>query len=84
MTYSTGLSDRLEVKVQRIATVRPMSLMGQKRTSEHVQSMSALFPRKQTLIDARDMSALCQKQTYAVQQIAAYSISSDGGGRVDR
>src|SRR5262245_13036030 len=35
-----------------------------------------LYPQKQTLELSRVMSALCQKQTYAVQQIAAYSITS--------
>jgi hypothetical protein len=30
-THSTYLNDQLEVKVQRIVTARPMSLMGQMR-----------------------------------------------------
>src|SRR5215831_13984721 len=33
-----------------------------------------LYPRKRTLSDTTGMSALCQKRTYAVQQIAAYSM----------
>ena len=44
-----------------------------------------LYPQKQTLRSAAGMSALCQKQTYAVQQAAGYEItlsalaSSDSG-----
>ena len=35
-----------------------------------------LYPQKRTLELSPAMSALCQKQTYAVQQTAAYSITS--------
>ena len=43
VTHSTCLNDQLEVKVQRIVTARPMSLMGQTRPFDHVRDMSA-FP----------------------------------------
>jgi len=35
-----------------------------------------LYPQKRTSELSRGMSALCQKRTYAVQQIATYSITS--------
>jgi hypothetical protein len=35
-----------------------------------------LYPRKRTFAHAIRMSALCQKQTHALQQTAAYSITS--------
>src|SRR6266566_3350775 len=37
-----------------------------------------LYPRKRTFVSAFWMSALGQEATYAVQQIAAYSITSSG------
>jgi hypothetical protein len=40
----------------------PMSEMGQKQTSRHLQPMSAL-PRKWTFVSAIVMSPLCQKRT---------------------
>jgi hypothetical protein len=48
--------------------------MGHKRTLGVVRLMSA--PRKRTWFSTVAMSALCQKQTYAVQQITTYSITS--------
>src|SRR5262249_5533362 len=50
-----------------------MSALGQKRTLGHVRAMSAL---PQTLELSRVTSALCEKQTPALQQIAGYSITS--------
>src|SRR6516162_5561665 len=35
-----------------------------------------LYPRKRTLPQRKQLSALCQKQTYAVQQFCPYSITS--------
>ena len=34
-----------------------------------------LYPQKRTLAERIGMSALCQKRTYAVQQIPTYSIT---------
>ena len=57
-----------------------MSAIGTKQTWHHRSAMSAfggiadigaclLYPQKRTLIEPIAMSALCQKRTYAVQQI---------------
>jgi hypothetical protein len=40
-----------------------MPALGQKQT-DALKSRCPLYPRKQTLLSARWMSALCQKQTF--------------------
>jgi hypothetical protein len=40
--HSTCLNDQLEVKVQRIVTARPTSLMGHERPIDDVEGVSAL------------------------------------------
>ena len=42
VTHSTCLNDQLEVKVQRIVTARPMSLMGHSRRLKHLAATSAI------------------------------------------
>src|SRR5215469_6203526 len=44
---------------------RPMSALGQKRTSEGVKAMSA-YPQKRTLELSHGMSALCQTRKFCV------------------
>src|SRR5262249_43742552 len=50
-----------------------MSALGQERTFSGRALMSALPPKAESL-ERVDTSALCQKQTYAVQRKATYSI----------
>ena len=74
---------------QRKGLRRPLSTkaIGTKRTCHLHQSMSAfggiadigvclLYPQKRTLELSRAMSALCHKQTHALQQKRGYSITS--------
>ena len=42
-----------------------------------------ICPRKRTSTDGTGMSALCQEATYALQQIAIYSITSSARSRND-
>jgi hypothetical protein len=53
----------------------PMSALGQKQTFAKADQCP-LCSQKQTSPSSRSMSALCQKQTYAVRQIPAYSITA--------
>src|SRR5262249_37870569 len=70
---------------------RTLSGIDTKRTSRHVQPMSAfggkadmdqcpLFPRKQTSLRARGMSALCQKRTSQDQRSKDPRFSCAAGG----
>ena len=51
-----------------------MSALGQKQTLQSVRPMSALPPKADIGTQPR-MSALCQKQTYAVQQFGQFVVS---------
>ena len=41
------------------------------------------YPQKRTSVECSGMSALCQKQTRALQQTAAYSITSSASNCIE-
>jgi len=50
--------------------IAPISIWDYCRINDYA-GVLPLFPRKQTSVDASAMSALCQKQTHALQQTTA-------------